>query len=86
MAPGPGNRGRCERRRLPQSALAEALESRRLVELLDHLEDEVDLIDGFAYPLPIRVICELFDVPRAMLPMVTVRPATSMLMARPLTT
>src|SRR3954447_19898524 len=37
-------------------------------ELLDHLEatgpdSVVDLVDGFAYPLPFRVICELLGVP-----------------------
>ncbi len=37
-------------------------------ELLDHLEatgpdSVVDLVDGFAYPLPFRVISELLGVP-----------------------
>jgi cytochrome P450 len=36
-------------------------------ELLDALEgeDEADLIDAFAFPLPIQVICELLGVPAA---------------------
>ncbi|MBF8192920.1 cytochrome P450 [Nonomuraea sp. K274] len=36
-------------------------------ELLDHIagQDEADLIESFAYPLPIRVICELLGVPEA---------------------
>jgi cytochrome P450 len=41
-------------------ALAEAVT--RVVEDSE-LAGTVDLIDAFAYPLPIRVICDLFDVP-----------------------
>ena len=35
-------------------------------ELLDALrgEDQVDLVDDFAYPLPVTVICDLLGVPR----------------------
>src|SRR5690606_1339208 len=32
-------------------------------ELLDRLDNETDLIENFAYPLPITVICELIGVP-----------------------
>lgn len=42
------------------AALAEAVV--RVVEE-SALAGTVDLIDAFAYPLPIRVICDLFDVP-----------------------
>lgn len=34
-------------------------------ELLDRLTDPVDLLEQFAYPLPITVICELVGVPEA---------------------
>jgi cytochrome P450 len=34
-------------------------------ELLDGLSGEVDLVDEFAFPLPVRVICELLGVPHA---------------------
>ncbi|MEU0566567.1 cytochrome P450 [Nonomuraea sp. NPDC005983] len=33
--------------------------------LLDRLDNETDLIEDFAYPLPITVICELVGVPEA---------------------
>ncbi|KUN76344.1 cytochrome P450 family protein [Streptomyces griseoruber] len=47
-------------------------------ELLDELErggEVVDLKAGFAHPLPLRIICELFGVPEEM------RPATARLIA-----
>src|SRR3954468_14664151 len=34
-------------------------------ELLDDMSGEVDLLDAFAYPLPVRVICELIGVPES---------------------